>query len=166
LWSVTKRTSKEIKLSATEAWSRTRSARTIVCMCSTVFHRDSYRTVRGRYRFKNTVSPTPGHRGRTGHRGELRGSFVPRASSAPLCALWAAGPKTRSQNSTIAGHAELLTYKARWRGLAAHEERLAMSHQIGQIAAVLQPLAFSVNSYQPCLPQFRTYWPRAHRRTP
>ena len=61
-----KRTSKEIKLSATEAWrawSRTRSARTIVCMCSTVFHRDSYRTVRGRYRFKNTVSPTPGHRG-------------------------------------------------------------------------------------------------------
>lgn len=65
---------------------------------------------------------------RTGHRGELRGSFVPRASSAPLCALWAAGPKTRSQNSTIAGHAELLTYKARWRGLAAHEERLAMSH--------------------------------------
>jgi hypothetical protein len=152
----------QIKPSATEAWSRTRSARTIVCMCSTVFHRDSYRTVRGRYRFKNTVSPTPAT---AAHRppGELRGSFVPRASSAPLCALWAAGPKTRSQNSTIAGHAELLTYKARWRGLAAHEERLAMSHQIGQIAAVLQPLAFSVNSYQPCLPQFRTYWPRIPR---
>lgn len=36
-----------------------------------------------KHRESDTVRPPR----RTGHRGELRGSFVPRASSAPLCAV-------------------------------------------------------------------------------